>query len=545
MASGMHRGLYGRAESPYTLEYLTAAFSSGSSNGSATSTAASFAAFGLGSETVSSGRSPASNNGLVAYTPSRTVISPRGVWPLYPTCDVLVPQTRSVADMLAVLDVLAVEDATTDGDFWRQQQYVTVPKAPRPKSYADLASDARESLRGKRLAVPRMFIGDYDGPVAPTFVSNEVKALWRQARKDFEGLGATVVESDFPLVTNYEDDSVSGHANNVVGFKPDWNHKERGKLVAYLWDDFLRQNGDSKYPDLGSVDGSMMFPRPKDYIPDRYMERKNFMNYPWLVELARERNGKSIWDIDGIAEALPALEAQRKRDLEDWMDRNGIDAVVFPANGDVGKADLETNDASARHALQNGVKYSNGNRALRHMGVPTTSVSMGLMEGKKMPVNLTFAGKHGQDCDLLRYAYAFEQSTRRRTAPPVTPSLPTDEIASISKNTRKPGGSGPTISISEQTLTGPTLHLVGEVRSAASDSSPLIQIFVDGQAVSDDNVSFDGKHLDVTIDVELFDIPKPLYGGYSVQVGKVNVVVLAHDQQGVSGTVCSVDPAAG
>jgi len=80
MASGMHRGLHGRAESPYNLDYLTAAFSSGSSNGSATSTAASFAAFGLGSETVSSGRSPASNNGLVAYTPSRTVISPRGCW---------------------------------------------------------------------------------------------------------------------------------------------------------------------------------------------------------------------------------------------------------------------------------------------------------------------------------------------------------------------------------------------------------------------------------------------------------------------------------
>jgi Asp-tRNA(Asn)/Glu-tRNA(Gln) amidotransferase A subunit family amidase len=80
MASGMHRGLHGRAESPYNLDYLTAAFSSGSSNGSGTSTAASFAAFGLGSETVSSGRSPASNNGLVCYTPSRTVISPRGVW---------------------------------------------------------------------------------------------------------------------------------------------------------------------------------------------------------------------------------------------------------------------------------------------------------------------------------------------------------------------------------------------------------------------------------------------------------------------------------
>lgn len=47
-AGGMQRGVYGRAESPYNLEYLTAAFASGSSNGSATSTAASMAAFGMG-----------------------------------------------------------------------------------------------------------------------------------------------------------------------------------------------------------------------------------------------------------------------------------------------------------------------------------------------------------------------------------------------------------------------------------------------------------------------------------------------------------------
>ena len=41
---GMQRGLYGRAESPYNADYLTAAFASGSSNGSGTATAASFAA---------------------------------------------------------------------------------------------------------------------------------------------------------------------------------------------------------------------------------------------------------------------------------------------------------------------------------------------------------------------------------------------------------------------------------------------------------------------------------------------------------------------
>ncbi|MEN9707519.1 MAG: hypothetical protein RIS31_1085, partial [Actinomycetota bacterium] len=85
---GMQRGLYGRAESPYNEKFLTSAFASGSSNGSGTATAASFAAFGLGEETWSSGRAPAACNALCAYTPSRGMISIRGNWPLVPTMDV-------------------------------------------------------------------------------------------------------------------------------------------------------------------------------------------------------------------------------------------------------------------------------------------------------------------------------------------------------------------------------------------------------------------------------------------------------------------------
>ena len=66
---GMQRGLYGRSESPYDRRWPAAAFGSGSSHGSAVATTAEFAMFGMGEETVSSGRSPASNNSLCAYTP--------------------------------------------------------------------------------------------------------------------------------------------------------------------------------------------------------------------------------------------------------------------------------------------------------------------------------------------------------------------------------------------------------------------------------------------------------------------------------------------
>nr|OQO26289.1 hypothetical protein B0A51_04222 [Rachicladosporium sp. CCFEE 5018] len=511
MASGMHRGLYGRAESPYNLDYLTAAFSSGSSNGSGTSTAASFAAFGLGSETVSSGRSPASNNGLVAYTPSRTVISPVGIWPLYPTCDVVVPHTRTVQDMLTILDVLTIERPTPEGDFWREQTYVQVPKVTRPVSHLDLLEDGNDSLKGKRLAVPKIYIGEHDPLAKPTFVSDEVIALYRRAKADLEALGAIVIETWVPI----------GQPNNVVGFAPDWNGKERRELVAYLWDDFLRENGDPNYPGLASVDGSQMFPRPAGYIPDQYMETKNFMDYPGLVELARNRDGKQIWDIDGIAEALPALEAQRKRDLEDWMDENNFDAVVFLANGDVGRADLDTNDESARHALQNGVKYSNGNRALRHMGVPTVSVTMGLMEHKRMPVNLTFAGKHGQDSQLLQFAYAYEQATHHRVAPPLMPALETDVITSVKpkahERTLRPG-----VSEAPAEELGKGQHKV------------TIESYVDGTPsrshanMLPQEAGADTATLKLSMSGDVVQPPEPLYGGYSTHVGKVNGLVIGY-----------------
>jgi hypothetical protein len=130
---------------------------------------------------------------------------------------------------------------------------------------------------------------------------------------------------------------------------------------------------------------------------------------------------------------LTSLEAQRKRDLEDWMDDLKLDCFVFPANGDVGLADLELNLESATHSLQNGVKYSNGNRAIRHLGVPTVSVPMGLLEDKKMPVNLTFAGKAYDDVKLLGYARAFEQRSKRRTSPPLAPPLETDRAGQWSE----------------------------------------------------------------------------------------------------------------
>ena len=177
-AGGMQRGVYGRPESPYNADYLTAAWYSGSSSGSGTATAANFAAFGMGEETVSSGRSPASNNGLVAYTPSRGIISLRGNWPLFPTRDVVVPHTRTVEDMLHVLNVIVADDLDPTDDFWRTQTVIKLPSAAsvRPTNYLDLQDF--NALKGKRIGVPKMYIGEDDERARPIVVrSSDIGAL--------------------------------------------------------------------------------------------------------------------------------------------------------------------------------------------------------------------------------------------------------------------------------------------------------------------------------------------------------------------------------
>jgi amidase len=434
---GMQRGVYGRAESPYNADYLTSAFGSGSSNGSGTATAASFAAFGLGEETWSSGRAPASNNGLCAYTPSRGVISTRGNWPLVPTMDVVVPHTRSMADLLEVLDVVVADDAETRGDFWRAQPWIALPRASavRPESYPALApadpAAARSALSGKRFGVPRMYVNadpdagtaEHPGIGGATGQRIDTRAsvidLWEAARKDLAAAGAEVVLVDFPAVTNYEGDRPGAPTIATRGLvTPEYLHREIMDLSAWAWDDFLRANGDPNLDHLSDVDGALIFPQPEGALPDRYHGFDDEISaYPTHV---REHPVRAFTDIPHLEEGLRGLEETRRIDLEDWMDRLGLDAVVFPAVADVAKADMDVDERSADHGWSNGVWVANGNLAPRHLGIPTVTVPMGTMADIGMPVGLTFAGRAYDDTALLTLAASFEATGNRRTTPPRT-----------------------------------------------------------------------------------------------------------------------------
>ena len=98
--------LPGYTRNPYDISRVTA----GSSGGTAAAVAANFGAIGLGTDTGASIRGPASFQALVGIRPTMGLTSRAGVVPVFLDSDVTGPLTRTVADLAAVLQVIAGED---------------------------------------------------------------------------------------------------------------------------------------------------------------------------------------------------------------------------------------------------------------------------------------------------------------------------------------------------------------------------------------------------------------------------------------------------
>lgn len=542
-AGGMQRGVYGRAESPYNAGYLTAAFNSGSSNGSGTSTSASFAAFGMGEETVSSGRSPSSNNGLVAYTPSRGVISIRGNWPLYPIKDVVVPMARTVDDMFKILDVIVADDPVTRGDFWRDQHVVPLPKATavRPARYEDLADPG--ALRGKRIGVPTMYIGK-DPTGKPIPIRPSILALWDMAVADLEAQGATVVEIDFPLMHNYDMDRPGAQGFVSRGLIPlEWFPARRAgaavgadleyeKLNPYSWSNFVTDNADPQLSSWRDVNPALVFPNPPGSVDAR--RRGPYRDYD-KSKATILAGVTPIERLPKFADALRGLEQIRKVDFEQWLNAKHLDLVAFPANDDIGAANADIDDAAYDHATSNGVGRSTTNAMLRQIGIPSVSVTMGLMADIGMPVNITFIGKAYSDNALLSYGYAYERATHHRRAPGRVAPLADETIHYDGSTARIPAWRpehvppvvtvDPTVQASAGGLT---------FTGSASDASGLatVRVYVNGRKIME---SSNPNWRAMVSMVQLRQWSDPAEKS-------VDVTVLAKDRFGNAGAVAAVLP---
>jgi len=154
--------LPGYTRNPYATNRVTA----GSSGGTAAAVAAVFGTVGLGTDTGNSIRGPASHQALVGIRSTMGLTSRDGIVPLYLDRDVGGPMARSVADAVAVLDVIAGYDPADP---------VTAALRERPlERYSEHLRP--DGLEGKRRGVVRAFAAYLEslGPGAPVRTLDEI-----------------------------------------------------------------------------------------------------------------------------------------------------------------------------------------------------------------------------------------------------------------------------------------------------------------------------------------------------------------------------------
>ena len=131
--------LPGYTRNPYALNRVSA----GSSGGTAAAVAASFGVVGLGTDTGNSIRGPASHQSLVGIRSTMGLTSRDGIVPLNLGRDIGGPLARTVADAVAVFDVIAGYDAA--------DPVTGESRTRRSERYADFLVE--DGLAGARIGV--------------------------------------------------------------------------------------------------------------------------------------------------------------------------------------------------------------------------------------------------------------------------------------------------------------------------------------------------------------------------------------------------------
>ena len=167
----------GQTRNPYDPERNPG----GSSGGTGAAVAASFGAFGMGSDTCGSIRIPSAHHHLVGLRGTRGLASGDGIIPLSTTQDIGGPLTRSVEDLALALDATVGPDPADPATLAGEGQI--------PQTYtAHLNADA---LAGARLGVVEALLGS-------GAAEQPVRDVIERAVEEMERLGATAVEITEP-----------------------------------------------------------------------------------------------------------------------------------------------------------------------------------------------------------------------------------------------------------------------------------------------------------------------------------------------------------
>ena len=351
--------LPGYTKNPYALDRVTA----GSSGGTAAAVAANLGAVGLGTDTGNSIRGPSSHQALVGIRSTMGLTSRAGVVPLNLAYDVAGPMARTVADAVALFQVVAGEDP--------DDPTTAVARAHPLPTYA--ASLVAGGLRGARIGVLRQA---YARPSADA----EVLAVFARAVADLRRAGATVVDS-VPIAG----------LDSVLGAETGECNRFRYDLERWL----ATTGGRAPLQTLDAIVRSRRF-HPSIQPRLEYAQRATVSPEASPGCQATERRRAAVRGLVGGA-----------------MDRLRLDALVYPTWSNpprlIGDLNTPAGDNSQVFAPLT--------------GWPAVQVPMGYTRGV-LPAGLTLFGRAWSEATLFRLAYGYEQATRHRRPPASTPPLP-------------------------------------------------------------------------------------------------------------------------
>jgi amidase len=404
---GNYNSLTGFGLNPYdprrdpreaTADGRPALATGGSSSG--IGTAVSFWAGNVGTETSGSILSPANQNMLVAVKPTVGRISRYGVIPITADQDTPGPMTRTVTDVAILLG--ALESATPDPND-------PGTKACTPPPGRDYTKFLRENgLNGARIGIPRAFYYDRATPPGAKEPRGGLNPEQMKVMTEAIGLlvkhGAVVVDpADIPSVVDTDPKSnflvwnVCSGANNAKG-------KDEDCSVSFKYG--MKRDFNAWLASLGPA-------APVKTLTD-------LRNWNTAHKSAGTlKYGQSQLDISDemdVEKDRARYEADRAKDIrlggthgiDEVMKARTLDALLFPA--------------------------ASGAALGAKPGYPTVIVPFGMVpnapqnqpfpssfDAKPGPFGVSFTGVACSEPRLLEIAYAFEQATRKRTAPPLFP----------------------------------------------------------------------------------------------------------------------------
>ncbi|HEY2855421.1 MAG TPA: amidase family protein [Gemmatimonadaceae bacterium] len=350
--------LPGYTKNPYALDRVTA----GSSGGTAAAVSADLGEVGLGTDTGNSIRGPSSHQALVGIRSTMGLTSRAGIVPLNLSADIAGPMARTVADAVAVFQVIVGYDPADSA---------TVASRNRPiPNYS--ASLVRDGLRGARIGILRQA---YERPT----LDPEIRDVFARAVAELRLAGATVIDS-VPLPGL--DSLFAAHRGQCNPFKYDLE-----RWIA---------NTGNRTP-VKSLEEIIKSGRYHPSIQKR-------LELAQAVDQSPEQN-PGCKDRDQFRDGFRAMVLRA-------MDSAKLDALIYPTWSNPPRliGDLNT------PAGDNSQLFSPST------GWPAITVPMGYTRGT-LPAGMTLFGRAWSEPTLIRLAYGYEQATHQRHPPSATPPL--------------------------------------------------------------------------------------------------------------------------